>query len=97
MKASTSSENVTSWLNIVELNWYERFFELERKQLKFFAVKCFRCPDTSKTIIHVTDRTKMTAKKTACAKSANYCFKLSIIQICDILVSIICGGLIGSL
>ena len=24
-KASTSSENVTSWLNVVELNWYERF------------------------------------------------------------------------
>ena len=24
-KARTSSENVTSWLNVVELNWYERF------------------------------------------------------------------------
>ena len=72
-------------------------FRVGKKTIKIFAVKCFRCPDTSKTIIHVTDRTKMTAKKTAFAKSANYCFKLSIIQICDILVFIICGGLIGSL
>ena len=78
------------YLNILELNWYQQF-EDNKKILRICHHMLTSSTQLQNRSFQVMERTRIAVKctKMRICMSQDYCFPLSNMQICDVLVAIV--------